>query len=74
MDKTKKRVAEEEKAEEESVDASDFDEEMAQVEAEMAADNVEESKFQTGEIDLASDAEDELADEDAEATADADLE
>lgn len=40
----------------------------------MAADNVEESKFHTGEIDLASDAEDELADEDVEATADADLE
>ena len=45
VDKTKKRVAEEDKVDDESVDVSDFDEEMAQVEAEMAAEDVEEAKF-----------------------------
>ena len=40
----------------------------------MAADNVEESKFQTGEIELDSDAEDEFIDDDSEAAADANLE
>lgn len=40
----------------------------------MAADNVDEAKFQSVEIEPGSDAEDELFDDDSEAAADANLE
>ena len=60
--KARKEKKEESAGEESDVDGSDFDQEMAQVEAEIRAeedvDDTEFQKYETGELDLPSEDED----------------